>query len=123
MKNIPSDVEADIIKRYNAIKSEDLEDHVGQIECFTCQECGKITRTKVLNKGHLPKGIICPKCGGEAMSSDFVDIAEGQPIEYNWRKPSIETVLKCHNKPMWCQAYLSGMLERVKRYNYGKKNS
>ena len=111
---IPKEVKADIVRRYNAIKKEELEDNVGRIDCFTCPDCGKITKTLVHNKGYIPKGIICPQCGGDAKSSEFEDIAEDKPVEFVWRKPSLEHVLQCHNEPFKCNFYLAGGLERVK---------
>lgn len=112
---IPKDVKADIVKRYNAIKKEELDDNVGRIECFKCPDCGKVTKTLVQNKGFVPRGIICPQCGGDAASTQFEDIAPDSPIEYTWNKPKLETVLACHNEPFKCNFYLSGGLERVKK--------
>ena len=47
------------------------------------------------------------------MSSDFEDIKPDGETEYVWRKPSIDTVLACHEKPFYCNYYLAGGLERI----------
>lgn len=111
---ITKEEKADIVKKYNAIKREELDDNVGQIECYTCTKCGRVTKTQVQNKGFIPRGIICPKCGEDAMSSDFEDIVPKKEVEYVWRTPSLKDVLALYDRPFQCNFLLSGGLKRVK---------
>lgn len=118
MSKILTRVKKDIIKRYEQmlrdLKSEDINDNTGRINCYRCTKCGRITKTIERVKGVTPFGIECPECGEDAMSTFYKDIAPDKPIEYEWVRPTLEECFEYCEKPFQLNFILSdfGLVRR-----------
>ena len=77
-------VKRDVTKRYKKmLESVSKEEYYkGKVNCYTCQQCGKVTKTLDVDNGVTPMGIECPHCHGDAMSSFYEDIAPGVEVTH-----------------------------------------
>ena len=118
MTKVLKSVRREITKRYEkmvkTIDKADVEDNTGRINCYQCNSCGKITKTIERVKGVTPFGIICPHCGGDAMSTFYQDRASEKPIEYEWVRPTLEDCIALAEQPFQLNHFLEGGLKRQK---------
>lgn len=76
-----------------------------RVNCYTCQSCGHITKTKDIDPGVIPFMFSCEKCKGTAYSSFFEDIAPNQQPTFEWYRPTLKQVIKMRKK--------EGMLDHI----------
>lgn len=67
--------------------------HKGEVNCYTCDTCGRVTKTRDADDGVTPMGIECPFCHGDAMSSFYQDIAPDIPVTHEFYRPTLEETL------------------------------
>lgn len=104
----------DIKRRYEAmmrsLPTADIEDNVGKVNCYTCGTCHRVTKTIIRDKGHDPRGIVCPYCGEEAMSSNYHDLMPGAEPTHEFYRPSLVDCYGLRNAPVQISFVLSGGL-------------
>ena len=89
----------EITKEYNKlledVKTNDFYkiDLTNRVNCYTCQKCGHITKTKDIDAGVTPFMISCEKCKEVAYSSFYNDIAPTQEATIEWYRPSLEETI------------------------------
>ncbi len=86
-------------------------DLTNRVNCYTCQNCGYITKTKDIDPGVIPFMFSCEKCNGTAYSSFFKDIAPNQNPTFEWYRPTLKQVLKMRNKESMLDHILNGGLD------------
>ena len=86
-------------------------DLTNRVNCYTCQSCGHITKTKDIDSGVIPFMFRCEKCNEIAYSSFFKDIAPNQKPTFEWYRPNLKQVLKLRNKPDQLEHILNGGLD------------
>ena len=74
-------------------------DLTNRVNCYVCQSCGHITKTKDVDPGVTPFMFRCEKCKGVAYSSFFKDVAPNQSPTFEWYRPSLKEVLKMRKNP------------------------
>lgn len=90
-----------ITKKYKSLlKKVETDDFYTKIDltirvnCYTCQFCNRITKTKDIDSGVTPFIHSCAYCNGFAHSSMYNDLAPHlKPVE-EWYRPSLEETLK-----------------------------
>lgn len=85
-------------------------DLTNRVNCYVCS-CGRITKTKDVDAGVTPFMFNCEKCGGEARSTFYKDIAPDQQPTIEWYRPTLKQVLKMRNKPGMLDHILQGGLD------------
>lgn len=102
---------SEIERRYNQLIKDVSEkefykiDLNNRVNCYTCQSCGKITKTKDIDAGVTPFMHSCAYCKSTAYSSFYRDIAPHlEPVE-EWYRPTLKQCLEM--KPD------SGLLDHV----------
>lgn len=112
-------VKRDVTKRYKKmLRSIEGEEYFkGKENCYTCQECGRVTKTIDVDSGVTPMGIECPFCHGEAMSSFYSDIAPNVKATYEWYRPTLEETLSLVDEHFFTVNHIlsGGLLRREKR--------
>jgi RNase P subunit RPR2 len=93
-------VERKYNKLMNDVKTSDYYkiDLTNRVNCYTCQKCNHITKTKDIDSGVIPFMFTCEKCGGTAYSSFFRDIAPNQQPTIEWYRPTLKQVMKMRKK-------------------------
>jgi regulator of RNase E activity RraB len=81
-----------------------------RVNCYSCK-CEHITKTIDIDAGVTPFMFTCEKCGGDAHSSFFKDIAPNQKPTFEWYRPDLKQVLKLRSKPGLLDHILSGGLD------------
>jgi hypothetical protein len=106
-------IERDYNKLMNDVKTSDYYkiDLTNRVNCYTCQSCGHITKTKDIDAGVIPFMFMCEKCNGTAYSSFFKDIAPNQEPTIEWYRPTLKQILKLRNKPDVLHHIFNGGLE------------
>lgn len=85
---------------------------VAGVNCYSCSNCGHITKTVDVDAGVTPMMHKCEKCGHMAESSFYNDIAPGVDPTEEWYRPSLEQVLKVRKtQPGLVQHVLNGGLD------------
>ena len=111
-------VRKDILRRYADMTASVAagESNIGQINCYFCPQCERITKTVVKDSGIVPMGIECPYCHAEALCSENGDVAEKISVTHNWYRPTAEETLELaqENKLFTVSMILSGGLLREK---------
>ena len=106
----------DVTRRYNAMLRaySGQGEYQGKVNCYTCSQCGQITKTIDIDNGVTPMGIECPYCHGEAMSSFYQDIAPNIGVTYEWYRPYLVDVLGMINKQFFTVNHIlhGGLLRR-----------
>ena len=88
-------------------KSVDL---TNRVNCYSCATCGHITKTKDVDAGVTPMFFDCEKCGKQASSSFFRDIAPNQQPTIEWYRPSLKEVIGFRKKQFLLDHVLGGGL-------------
>lgn len=100
----------EITRKYNEMvktMEKELIDLTNRINCYVCDKCGYITKTKDIDKGVIPFMFTCKKCGNlMAKSTFFNDIVPERKPTIEWYRPTLKEVLKMRNKQ-------DGMLEHI----------
>jgi RNase P subunit RPR2 len=93
-------IERDYNKLMNDVATLDYykTDLTNRVNCYTCQKCGHITKTKDIDSGVIPFMFTCEKCGNIAYSSFFEDIAPLQEPTFEWYRPTLKQILKMRKK-------------------------
>ena len=81
-----------------------------RVNCYTCDKCGHITKTKDVDAGVTPFIFNCEKCNSTAMSSFYKDIAPEQKPTYEWYRPDLKRTLKLRKDEYELDHVLSGGL-------------
>ncbi|WP_461631711.1 hypothetical protein [Labilibaculum euxinus] len=69
-------------------------DLANKVNCYTCQDCGLVIKSKDIDPGVTPFMYSCPKCKGTATSSFYNDIAPHIKPTVEWYRPSLKETLK-----------------------------
>lgn len=108
----------EIERKYNKllkeVKTDDFytkTDLTNRVNCYQCQKCWHITKTKDIDSGVIPFMFSCEECKGEAYSTFFKDIAPNQIPTIEWYRPTLKQVLKLRNKPYELEHILKGGLD------------
>lgn len=78
-----------------------------RVNCYVCDKCGHITKTRDIDKGVIPFMFTCEKCDHPmAKSTFFNDIAPGRNPTIEWYRPTLKETIKLRKKN-------DGMLEHI----------
>lgn len=95
------EVEREYAKLLKEVATEDFYtkvDLTNRVNCYCCQVCHKVTKTRDIDSGVTPFIHTCSHCGGEAHSTFYRDIAPTmQPIQ-EWYRPTLKQVLAMRSK-------------------------
>ena len=91
------------VKTKEFYKTDSFKD---KVNCYTCEKCNYITKTKYIDIGTIPFMINCVSCKGDAQSSFYNDILPDKSPTHEWYRPDLKTTLKLRSKH-------SGTLEHV----------
>ena len=86
-------VKKDIERRYKKmLEQQSWENTEGQEITFLCPQCGRPTKTKVVDAGIVPMGIECPFCHGDAMQQEeeYPNIS----VTHEWYRPSVDELVE-----------------------------
>jgi hypothetical protein len=86
-------------------------DLTNRVNCYTCQKCGHITKTKDVDSGVIPFMFRCEKCNEVAYSSFFKDIAPDQVPTFEWYRPTLKETLKMRKDEGQLDHILKGGLD------------
>ena len=101
----------EVERRYNRLLNDVATkdfykiDLTNRVNCYTCQKCAGITKTKDVDAGVTPFMHSCSYCGGTAYSSFYKDIAPHISPVQEWYRPTLKQCLKMRGD--------SGLLEHV----------
>lgn len=105
-------------KQYNQlmkdVKTKDFYTKINlahRVNCYTCDTCGHITKTKDVDSGVTPFTFGCEECAAPATSSFYKDIAPFQKPTIEWYRPSLKEVMKYKNSPAKLDHILNGGLD------------
>ena len=91
----------EIVKQYerllNDVKTKEYYTRIDitkSINCYVCDTCGHITKTKDIDPGVTPYLFKCEKCGELARSTFYRDIAPNQKPTIEWYRPTLKETLK-----------------------------
>jgi RNase P subunit RPR2 len=88
-------------------------DLASKINCYTCENCGHVTKTKDIDPGVTPFIMQCPACKETATSSFYNDIAPHIEPSVEWYRPSLEETMKLRKNPGTLEHVLhGGLLDR-----------
>jgi len=106
---------AQITKRYaklmNDVETKDYYkvDLTNRVNCYVCDHCGHVTKTKDIAAGVTPMFHKCEACGKTARSSFYKDLRPLNPPTEEWYRPDLKEVLKMQNDAL-IEHVLSGGL-------------
>jgi len=87
---------SEIEKKYNEIiayyEKDETINLTNRVNCYRCNECGHITKTRDIDKGVTPFMHLCEKCNGMAFSSFYEDIVPNQQPTQEWYRPRLKKV-------------------------------
>jgi hypothetical protein len=112
-----NDIKTGYAKLMKAVAEDDFYkiDLTNRVNCYVCQSCSHITKTKDIDAGVTPFIIRCEKCGKEAQSTMYRDIAPHLNPTFEWYRPSLEeTISRKDNPDFDLEHVLMGGLERRK---------
>jgi hypothetical protein len=97
----------------NDVKTKDFykTDLTNRVNCYTCQSCDHITKTKDIDSGVIPFMFRCEECGEIAYSSFFKDIAPNQKPTFEWYRPTLKQVLKMRKNEGQLEHIFNGGLD------------
>lgn len=107
------EIERKYSKLLNDVETNDFYkvDLTNRVNCYVCQTCKHITKTKDIDSGVTPFMSHCESCGNYAQSTFYKDIAPDQPHTWEWFRPSLKQVLKMRKNEGMLDHILSGGLE------------
>jgi hypothetical protein len=85
-------------------------DLTNRVNCYRCQTCGLITKTKDIDAGVTPFIFSCEYCGKEAYSTFYKDIAPHRQPTVECYRPDINATLKLRKHPHTLDHVLQGGL-------------
>ena len=84
-----------IVEMYHYVVKRYENNKVNKTNCYTCNNCGHITKTIDINAGVTPFMHKCENCDtGVGVSSFYHDIAPEQKHTVEWYRPSLAETLK-----------------------------
>jgi hypothetical protein len=112
-----NDIKTGYAKLMKAVAEDDFYkvDLSNRVNCYVCESCKHITKTKDVDSGVTPFMIHCEMCGGWAKSTMYRDIAPQQNPTFEWYRPSLEeTISKNENNPQFDLEHVlrGGLLKR-----------
>ena len=104
------EIRKDAKKRYGDMLKEFSERkvHKGEMNCYTCSKCGRLTKTIDRDSGITPMGIECPFCGENAMGSAYIDLKPDEKPTFEWYRPTFEETLNLIDKHYFTYRYVLG---------------
>ena len=90
----------EITRKYNALLNDVATkdyyklDLTNRVNCYTCQYCGTVTKTKDVDSGVTPFIIGCPKCQHECYSAFYKDTSPALQPSFEWYRPDLKRTLK-----------------------------
>ena len=106
----------EVTRKYNQLLKDVAEkefykvDLTKRFNCYTCQKCNMVTKTKDVDAGVTPFYHNCHFCGVSAVSSFYKDNHSHLPHHGEWFRPSLEDTLKMRSKPYLIDHILQGGL-------------
>jgi hypothetical protein len=76
-------------------KNEDLKTG---ITCYVCKPCNEAVKTELIDKGMVPKSLVCNNCKGLMENTNFDDVAPDHPPTWEWYMPKLKEFLKFAKK-------------------------
>lgn len=74
-------------------------DLASKVNCYSCTNCGHVTKTKDVDAGCTPMVIKCESCkAGNARSHFYEDVAPEKEVTQEWYRPSLQETLKLRGK-------------------------
>ncbi|AOW08720.1 hypothetical protein [Flavobacterium gilvum] len=107
------EVERLYYKLIQDVKTNDFYTKVNlenRVNCYVCDSCGNITKTKDIDAGVTPMFFSCEKCGQRARSTFFNDIVPNKQPTIEWYRPSLHECLKMRSKEAALDHVLNGGL-------------
>lgn len=106
----------EVERRYNQMvaKSESVNSNIKEIRinCYRCESCKHITKTKDVDAGTTPMFLNCLNCKNRAVSTFYNDIAPEQNPSHEWFRPTLAQTIKWRTKnPAMLEHILLGGLE------------
>jgi len=86
-------------------------DLTNRVNCYTCQSCSGITKTKDVDAGVTPFMHSCVYCGQTAYSSFYKDIAPSIKPVQEWYRPTLAQCLKMRSDEGLLEHVLNGGLD------------
>lgn len=114
--NITMMSQREVERKYNKliddVKTKDFYkiNLANRVNCYTCQSCRHITKTKDVDAGVTPFIFDCEKCNKEAYSSFYTDIAPHLKPTFEWYRPTLEETMKLRKNPNAIDHVLQGGL-------------
>lgn len=71
-------------------------DLTNSVNCYVCEDCDHITKTKDVDRGVTPFLHSCENCNGFARSTMYNDIAPGKEPTQEWFRPILKDLLTKH---------------------------
>ena len=108
----------EVERKYNALLKDVANkefyriDLTNRFNCYTCQTCGHVTKTKDIDAGVTPFMFDCESCGNVAYSSFYKDIRPYLKPTIEWYRPDLKAVLKGRNKGWIDHVLQGGLLSR-----------
>lgn len=81
-----------------------------KFNCYTCEECGHVTKTVDIDDGTTPFFLECERCNEQAFSSFYEDIKPEQKPTWEFYRPSLDAIYKLRKHPATLEHVLSGGL-------------
>ena len=107
----------EIERKYNKLLQKVANDDyykvdlTNRINCYVCQTCGHVTKTKDVDAGCTPMMFNCEKCKSTARSTFFKDIAPNEKHTIEWFRPTLKQVLKMRRNPAMLEHIFNGGLD------------
>ena len=109
----------EVTRRYKKMLKafNDKGENQGKTNCYVCNQCHQTTKVYERDNGMTMHGIECPYCKGEAMSTDYEDVAPKVNATFEYVRPTLQEVLDEveKNHIMTANYYLSGGLKRIEK--------
>lgn len=100
-------------KLIHDVKTNDFYTKVdlkNRVNCYVCDSCGNITKTKHIDAGVTPMFFSCVECGQRSRSTFFNDIVPNKQPTIEWYRPTLHECLKMRNDEAVLQHVLNGGL-------------
>lgn len=97
MKNEIENQYNDLLHSVKTEKYYTSVDLTNRVNCYTCNHCGHITKTKDIDPGVTPMFFSCEKCSSMSTSNFYIDKSPNQLPTIEWYRPTLKEVLDMDN--------------------------
>jgi ribosomal protein L37AE/L43A len=94
----------ELTRQYNSLLKDVAEkdfykiDLSNRVNCYACQSCKRVTKTRDIDAGVTPFMFSCEHCGETAYSTFYKDIAPHKEPTFEWYRPTLKECLKMRGK-------------------------